>query len=117
MGHAGIINQSVAEIMKHGYLLLFTWVTVEQLGAPVPGMPILIAAGVLSATGELSLGPALFLGILGCLIGDAIWYGIGRCWATKTCPWFWQDFVESTSLFFALSSSALAHEPISQVLS
>lgn len=83
MGHMGIINESLAEITRHGYLVLFTWVAVGQLGVPIPGMPILIAAGVLSASGELSLGRALLLGILGCLIGDTIWYVIGRCWATK----------------------------------
>jgi membrane protein DedA with SNARE-associated domain len=74
----GDLSQSLADITKHGYLVLFTWITAEQLGAPVPAMPILIAAGVLSATGQLSLARALAVGILGCLIGDIAWYGIGR---------------------------------------
>lgn len=74
----GTITDHLAEITKHGYLVLFSWVVVEQLGAPLPAAPVLIAAGVLSATGQLSLATTLLLGILACLIGDTAWYGIGK---------------------------------------
>ena len=77
-----LIHQSLAEIAKHGYMVLFAWVAAEQLGAPLPAAPILIAAGVLSATGQLSLIHALALGVAACLIGDTAWYGIGRRWGT-----------------------------------
>jgi membrane protein DedA with SNARE-associated domain len=75
-----LISYSLGEIAKHGYLVLFAWVTAEQLGAPLPAVPILIAAGVLSVTGRISLANALVIGIVGCLIGDAAWYGIGKRW-------------------------------------
>lgn len=74
----GGLQQGLAEIAKHGYLVLFAWVTAEQLGAPVPAAPMLIAAGVLSAAGQLTLPSALALGILACLIGDSAWYVIGK---------------------------------------
>ena len=74
----GGIEQAVAEITKHGYLLLFIWVAAEQLGAPLPAVPILIAGGVLSAGGHLSFPATLLLGIVACLIGDIIWYVIGK---------------------------------------
>ncbi len=74
----GAIHQSIAAMTTHGSLVLFVWVTAEQLGAPVPAVPILTAAGVLSATGQMSLARALALGILGCLIGDVAWYVIGK---------------------------------------
>lgn len=63
---------------KHGYAVLFVWVAAEQLGLPVPAVPVLIAAGVLSATGQLTFTGAFALGILACVIGDAAWYGIGK---------------------------------------
>lgn len=78
----GTIDQSLAAIAKHGYMVLFAWVTAEQLGAPIPAVPILLAAGVLSATGQLSLAGAWALGVLGCLIGDTVWYGIGLKWGS-----------------------------------
>jgi len=77
-----LIHESLAAIAKHGYMVLFAWVAAEQLGAPLPAAPILIAAGVLSATGQLSLINALVLGIAACLIGDTVWYGIGKRWGT-----------------------------------
>ena len=70
----GGIEQAVAEITKHGYLLLFLWVAAEQLGAPLPAVPILIAGGVLSAGGHFSFPAALLLGIVARLTGDIIWY-------------------------------------------
>jgi membrane protein DedA with SNARE-associated domain len=72
------VHQALAEIAKHGYLLLFAWITAEQLGAPVPAAPVLFAAGVLSATGQLTFASAFLLGIVGCLIGDTTWYVIGK---------------------------------------
>jgi membrane protein DedA with SNARE-associated domain len=72
------IHEALIEIAKHGYIVLFAWVSAEQLGAPVPAAPILIAAGILSATGQFTLTGALALGILGCLIGDSAWYAVGK---------------------------------------
>jgi len=74
----GGLHEVLALIAKHGALLLFAWVGAESLGIPLPAAPILIAAGVLSATGQLSLANSFALGILACLIGDSAWYLIGK---------------------------------------
>ena len=74
----GALHQTIAEMTKHGSLVLFFWVSAEQLGLPVPAAPILIAAGVLSATGQMSVTHALVVGILGCLVGDVAWYVVGK---------------------------------------
>ena len=65
-------------LQKYGYSLVFTIIFLEQLGLPIPAAPMLILAGALCASGMLSFHLVLFLAILGCLIGDAIWYAIGR---------------------------------------
>lgn len=64
--------------MNYGYSLLFSVVFLEQLGFPVPAAPVLILAGALCATGKLSLSLAAFLAVLGCLLGDLVWFWIGR---------------------------------------
>lgn len=74
----GTIHETVAYLAAHGYAVLFFWVAAEQLGAPVPAAPILLAAGVLSATGQLSLTSAFAVAVLACLIGDTTWYTIGK---------------------------------------
>ena len=65
-------------LMVYGYLLLFTWVLVEQLGIPLPATPLLLAAGALSAEGQISFGLALFAGVLASVMADSFWFLIGR---------------------------------------
>jgi membrane protein DedA with SNARE-associated domain/rhodanese-related sulfurtransferase len=65
-------------LLMYGYLLLFAWVLVEQLGIPLPATPVLLAAGALSATGEISFPLALLVGLGATLTSDSIWYLIGR---------------------------------------
>lgn len=63
---------------KYGYSLVFSVIFLEQLGLPIPAAPVLILAGALSASGMLSFPLALFCAVLGCFLGDLIWYEIGR---------------------------------------
>ncbi len=65
-------------LLSYGYLLLFAWVLVEQLGAPLPSVPVLLAAGALSAEHQLSFPLALLAGLAGSLIADSTWYCVGR---------------------------------------
>jgi membrane protein DedA with SNARE-associated domain len=65
-------------LLRHGYPLLFAMVLAEQLGAPLPSAPILLAMGALIGTGKYSWTEALSLSIAACLLADGVWYGIGR---------------------------------------
>jgi membrane protein DedA with SNARE-associated domain/rhodanese-related sulfurtransferase len=65
-------------LLTYGYLLLFAWVMIEQLGIPLPATPILLASGALSAQHEFSFPLALLAGVLGSIMADTIWYLIGR---------------------------------------
>ena len=65
-------------ITRHGYTLLFLWVLVEQLGIPIPSIPLLLAVGALAATGHFSLGLALLLPLLAGLLADTVWFYMGR---------------------------------------
>jgi membrane protein DedA with SNARE-associated domain/rhodanese-related sulfurtransferase len=62
----------------HAYAILFLWVLVEQLGLPVPSIPLLLTAGTLSATHRVSAPTAVFVVIAACLISDSTWYALGR---------------------------------------
>jgi membrane protein DedA with SNARE-associated domain len=65
-------------LLRHGYPLLFAMVVAEQLGAPIPAMPVLLAMGALIGTGKYSWAGALSLSIAGSVAADGVWYGIGR---------------------------------------
>jgi membrane protein DedA with SNARE-associated domain/rhodanese-related sulfurtransferase len=65
-------------LLTYGYVLLFAWILVEQFGVPLPATPILLAAGALSAEGQLSFTLALLAGLAGSLVADSTWFFFGR---------------------------------------
>ena len=65
-------------LLMYGYLLLFTWVLVEQFGVPLPATPVLLAAGALSVDGHLSFTLALLAGVVASVIADSTWFFVGR---------------------------------------
>jgi membrane protein DedA with SNARE-associated domain len=65
-------------LVRHGYLVLFGVVLGEQLGLPLVGAPVLLAAGALAGTGRFSLPVALALPIAACVLGDLVWFYLGR---------------------------------------
>ncbi|MGB8259642.1 MAG: VTT domain-containing protein [Terracidiphilus sp.] len=70
-------------LLTYGYLLLFGWVLVEQLGLPLPAMPVLLAAGALSADGSLNFAFALAAGLAASLLADSAWFWAGRRYSHK----------------------------------
>jgi membrane protein DedA with SNARE-associated domain/rhodanese-related sulfurtransferase len=65
-------------LILYGYLLLFAWVLIEQLGIPLPATPVLLAAGALSVDGPISLPLAFLAALAGALCSDITWFMIGR---------------------------------------
>jgi len=69
---------ALALFVKYAYLILFVWVLVEQLGLPVPSIPLLLTAGTLSAAHKVGVLPSLLVVLAGCLLPDSLWYVLGR---------------------------------------
>lgn len=65
-------------LFRYAELVLFAYVLADQLGVPVPAMPVLLAAGGLAAAGKLSLPLALGLAIVATLLADLAWFMAGR---------------------------------------
>ncbi len=57
-----------------GYAGIFACVFLEQIGAPIPAFPALLAAGALVISGELNLGWCLVVAVAAALLADIIWY-------------------------------------------
>jgi membrane protein DedA with SNARE-associated domain/rhodanese-related sulfurtransferase len=64
--------------VHYAYLILFVWVLAEQIGIPVPSIPVLLTAGTLSATHRIHHTYALAVVLLACVLADTLWYGLGR---------------------------------------
>lgn len=72
------MNETVEFLVRHGYTLLFAFVLAEQSGLPIPSVPMLLAAGALAGLGRMSLSFALAFAVIACLLGDSIWFVLGR---------------------------------------
>jgi len=65
-------------LAHHTYSLLFGWVLIEQGGLPIPSVPLMLAAGTLSAAHKLHVAYAIPVILLACLISDSAWYFLGK---------------------------------------
>ncbi|HEX9344529.1 MAG TPA: VTT domain-containing protein, partial [Candidatus Acidoferrum sp.] len=72
------MHRTVEFLLQHGYTVLLGWVFAEQIGLPLPSMPLLLAAGALAGTGHLSLFASLVYVVLAAVAADSIWYSLGR---------------------------------------
>jgi len=72
------MNEALQFLTEYGLLVLFVVVFVEQIGLPMPAFPVLVAAGVLAATGRMNLWIALGGVVAVTLAADWIWFELGR---------------------------------------
>jgi len=72
------MHAAIDIVSRHGLLVLTAWVFAEQLGLPIPTVPILLAAGVLCSAGRLSLSLSVLGCVLASVIADWLWYEAGR---------------------------------------
>jgi membrane protein DedA with SNARE-associated domain/rhodanese-related sulfurtransferase len=69
---------AIVFFVHYAYLIIFLWVLVEQIGIPIPSVPVLLTAGTLSATHRVSwLGITIAM-LLACIIADTVWFSLGR---------------------------------------
>jgi membrane protein DedA with SNARE-associated domain len=65
-------------LLHHGYVVLLVWVFAEQIGLPVPTIPLLLAAGAIAGTGQMNFFTSLLFCLAATLTADSIWYQLGR---------------------------------------
>ena len=64
--------------IDYGLAAVFGFVLLEQLGAPVPALPVLLLAGAKAIGDPLYLVYALAVSIVASTIGDLAWFWAGR---------------------------------------
>jgi len=72
------LSETLDFILRHGYSVLFAWMAAEQLGLPIPAIPLLLAAGALAGSQRLSLALILLVSVVASLLADTLWYELGR---------------------------------------
>ncbi len=84
-------------LLQHGYLVLFAWVFAEQVGLPIPAIPVLLGAGVLVGMEHMSAAWALLGSVLACIAADLLWYALGRRRGAKVLNWLCRISLEPDS--------------------
>jgi membrane protein DedA with SNARE-associated domain len=72
------MHRTLEFLIKHGYAVLLAWVFLEQLGVPVPSLPVVLAAGALAGASRLSFWGSLTLITIASIAADSIWYLLGK---------------------------------------
>ena len=70
-------NAALDVLATHGYWIVFLWMFADQAALPVPAVPLLIAAGVVAATGGLDLTWIVVAASVASLLADLLWYWLG----------------------------------------
>jgi membrane protein DedA with SNARE-associated domain len=72
------MNETLQFLARHGYSVVFVWVFGEQLGLPVPAVPLLLAAGALAGSGRMNLPAVTALAVVAAMASDSLWFQLGR---------------------------------------
>src|SRR5262245_25701987 len=72
------MHSALEFLLHHGYVVLLAWVFGEQVGLPVPSLPLLLAAGALAGAGRLNFLASLLICVFAAVVADSIWYALGR---------------------------------------
>ncbi|HEU4686001.1 MAG TPA: VTT domain-containing protein [Nitrospira sp.] len=111
------MQETLDFLTQYGGLVLFGVVFAEQIGFPIPAVPVLVAAGVLAETGHMNLWTAVGVTVAAALLADGIWYELGRRHGRKILNLLCRialepdSCVRRTEVFFA------GHGPVSLIIS
>jgi len=72
------VESVVQQLTLFGLPLVLAVAFAEQIGMPVPAIPVLAVAGALAADGRLPLVAVLVLATAGALAADLTWFAVGR---------------------------------------
>ena len=74
----GPMNDLLALVVHHGYVIIFFIVLAEALGMPVPAALALVTGGAAVASGVLRGPAAVFTAVTAMLVGDSLVYVLGN---------------------------------------
>ena len=104
-------------LLRHGYVVIFVAVFIEQIGLPIPSGPVLLAAGALGGFGRLNLAPVLTLAVAASLICDSLWFALGRRRGGSVLKFVCRVAIEPDTCVSKTHSAYLRYGPESLLIS
>lgn len=65
-------------LIEYGYIVLFVLIFLDQIGLPLPSIPVVLGAGALAGTGDMNIALVVGLTVVACVPADLFWYYLGR---------------------------------------
>ena len=72
------MQEALDFLLRHIEMVVFLTVLAEQIGFPIPAIPVLLAAGAVAGDGQAYLTVLTGLSVAACLLGDMVWFELGR---------------------------------------
>src|ERR1700679_230649 len=91
------MNSMMFLLLRHTYSVIFGWVLIEQAGLTIPSIPLMLAAGTMSAAHKMPVASALPVVRLVCLIADSMWYFMGKRYGSKVLDLLCRFSLEAAS--------------------
>jgi membrane protein DedA with SNARE-associated domain/rhodanese-related sulfurtransferase len=77
------MSETLEFLTRHGPIVLFLVIFVEQMGIPLPAAPWLLAAGALAGAGKINAITVIVAATVGSLLADVIWFYLGRHYGSR----------------------------------
>ena len=71
------MNETLDFLVRHGAMVMFVALFIEQVGLPFPATPFLLYAGALVGAGKLNTITTVGAAVTGSLVADMIWFYVG----------------------------------------
>ena len=65
-------------LLEYGYIVLFVLIFLDQVGLPLPSIPVILGAGALAGTGDMNIYLVVSITVIACVPADFLWYYLGR---------------------------------------
>ena len=72
------MGDSSGFLLRHGYSITFALVLADQIGIPLPAVPILIAAGAFAGAGQLDPFAVASVAVIASVAAHSVWYEAAR---------------------------------------
>jgi membrane protein DedA with SNARE-associated domain len=109
------MDHAIHFLLHYGYWVLFGVVLAEQIGLPIPAVPILLAMGALAGDGRFSFFGAVLLAVAASLAGDVVWYELGRSRGRSVVKMVCKIALEPDFCVRRTESYFLRHGPVALV--
>jgi membrane protein DedA with SNARE-associated domain len=110
------VDELTAFLERNGEAVIFASVFAQQIGVPLPAIPVLLGAGAMAGAGKLDVWVVVALSLAASLPGDLLWYYLGRKRGRRVLATLCRMSLEPDSCVRRTESFFTKHGPASLIV-